>query len=251
MAEKRQFRFKIDAYTRETMPMKRLAEYLSGIAAVLGDDAHVHLVGIDEGSTVPIIQVDPEAEPKITERVHRAKNREGSADSHRAVDAINALLKKDNASAELVGPADNKILYFPGARDNAELEWPSINQPTTLYGVPVWVGGLTPLSRVTLQDGTDEHVCLTDRETAAEIGHHLYKGMLRVSGDGRWRKLPGGPWNLERYTISNFEVIKESTFDDVVQELRLVNAEWKEHADPLAELAAIRYGKGGRSNGGI
>ena len=64
MADKREYRLKISAYTRETMPMKRLAEYLSDMAILLGDEKGVHLIAVESGSTCPVILVDWEAEPE-------------------------------------------------------------------------------------------------------------------------------------------------------------------------------------------
>src|ERR1700733_6952053 len=110
MAERREYRLKINAYSPETMPMKRLAEYLADLAMLFGDESHVHLVGIEASSTCPVVLVDWEAEPKIAERVQKARNREGPEDAQRAVENINSRLKKDNASADLLNPDRSKIL---------------------------------------------------------------------------------------------------------------------------------------------
>ena len=43
MAERREYRLKIEAYAPETMPMKRLAEYLADMAVLLGDEVRCTL----------------------------------------------------------------------------------------------------------------------------------------------------------------------------------------------------------------
>ena len=43
MAEAGEFRFTIDRYTPETLPMARLAEYLSQLATLFGEKQAVHL----------------------------------------------------------------------------------------------------------------------------------------------------------------------------------------------------------------
>ena len=59
-----EYRFKIDAaYTPETMPMARLAEYIRELSTLLGNQDKVHFDRLEEGSTVPIIRVDHEAFP--------------------------------------------------------------------------------------------------------------------------------------------------------------------------------------------
>lgn len=62
----REYNFIIDAFTPETMPMARLAEYL---AVLLGNRNSVHLVGIEHGSVRPQIRVDAPDVPKIEERL--------------------------------------------------------------------------------------------------------------------------------------------------------------------------------------
>lgn len=243
MAEKREYRLKINAYSPETMPMKRLAEYISDLAVLFGEESHVHLVAIEASSTCPVVLVDWEAEPKIVERVQTARNGEGPEDARRAIENINYRLKKDNASADLLNPVNSKVLEFPGALRHEPIEWPSINQASELYGVPIWIGGRAELSNVDLLDGTTEWKCLVDRQKAIAIAQHLYTATLRVFGHGRWRKLPNGPWDLERYVIDDFEVMKPTTIEQTIDELRKVKAKWKSLPNPIASLEAIRSGE--------
>src|SRR5437870_4702198 len=67
MAERVQYRLKITAYSPDTMPMKRLAEYLADISWLFGEEAYVHLIAIEAGSTCPVLLIDDEAEPRILE----------------------------------------------------------------------------------------------------------------------------------------------------------------------------------------
>jgi len=243
MAEKREYRLKINAYSPETMPMKRLAEYIADMATLLGEESNVHLVAIEASSTCPVIMVDWEAEPKIIDRVQKARNGEGPEDARRAIENINVRLKKDNASADLINPVRSKILEFPGAKAPEPIEWPSINQAADLYGVPVWVGGRAELANVDLLDGTREWKCLADRAKAIAIAKYIYTATVRVVGRGRWRKAPNGPWDLERFVIDDFDVMKPTTFDQTIGELRSIKAKWKSLPDPLATLDEVRSGK--------
>jgi hypothetical protein len=244
MAEKREYRLKITAYSPETMPMRRLAEYLADVAIVLGEESHVHLVGVESSSTCPVMLIDWEAEPKVIDRVHKVRNGEGPEEARRAMTNINARLRKDNASADLINPQRSSVLEFPGARAEQPLEWPSINQAATLYGVPVWVGGKTEQSNIDLEDGQNEWKCVATRAKAMEIAHHLYRTTLRVNGKGRWRKTPGSTWELERFVIEDFEPMSPTGIVETIEELRRINASWKTLEDPLAKLDAIRQGNG-------
>lgn len=243
MSDKREYRLKISAYSPETMPMRRLAEYLADMALLLGEESHVHLVAIESSSTCPVVLVDSEAEPKVVERVNRARNGEGPEDAQRAIEHINARLRKDNASADLLGPQRSKLIEFPGAKAEQPIEWPSINQASELYGIPVWVGGTAELSNIDLLDGEREWKCLAERAKAISIAHHLYSAMLRVYGKGRWRKTPEGNWDLERFVIDDFDILKTSGIEQTVADLRAIKAKWKSFGDPLAMLDTIRGGE--------
>lgn len=243
MADKREYRLKINAYSRETMPMRRLAEYLADMAVLLGEESSVHLIGVESSSTCPVVLVDWEAEPKVIDRVQKARNGEGPEDARRAITSINTRLRKDNASADLIDPQRSKVLEFPGAKAEQPLEWPSINQAAELYGVPVWVGGRSELSNIDLLDGEREWKCVANRAKAILIAHHLYTATLRVYGKGRWRKTPGADWELERFVIEDFDVTKASNLEQTIQGLRTIKADWKSLSDPLGQLDAIRSGE--------
>ena len=77
----KEFRFRIDAFTPDTLPMERLAEYMTDLARMLGEPASVHFVRLDPGSTVLIQRIDEEAEPKVRHRVRTVRSGEGPADA--------------------------------------------------------------------------------------------------------------------------------------------------------------------------
>jgi hypothetical protein len=251
MAEKREYRLKIDAYSPETMPMKQLAAYLADIAVLFGQESNVHLVAIEQSSTCPVVLVDWEAEPKVIDRITRARDREGSEDAIRAIDSINSRLFKDNASADLLNPSKTKVIEFPGAKVKRPV-WPSVSQSSELYGIPIAVGGKGDPVPVHLLDGNDEHYLLAERGKAKQIAAYLFTATIRVVGSGRWRRLPSGVWDLERFVIDGFDVLKTVTFDDAVRELRAIDASWKRaNHDPLAILDEIRSGEPEEVNGSV
>jgi hypothetical protein len=252
MAEKREYRFKIDAYTRETMPMGRLAGYLADLAILFGEDSGVHLIGVETSSTCPVILVDWEAEPKVRARVNNARNRVGPEDAVEAVDSINQRLARDNASAVVLDPTRNNVIAFPGARTPRPIEWPSVNQRAELYGIPIMIGGRNDPVPVHLLDGTVEYKCVADRTRAKEIASYLFSATLRVAGRGRWRRLASGVWNLERFVIEEVAPVKFAELDHALRDLRSVPAQWKNIPDPLSELEEIRDGGAvEKPNGGI
>jgi hypothetical protein len=242
VADKREYRLKIDGFTPETMPMRGLLEYLSDIATLFGEDGHVHLIKIEQSSVSPVVLVDWEAEPKVLERLIKARNREGSEEAVRAIDNINARLRSDNTTAHLLNPAKANVIEFPGVKIPKAIEWPSINQAGTFFGVPIAVGGKNDPVPVHLQDGAIEHHLSASRGKAKDIAQHLFSSVIRATGHGRWRKMENGDWQVERFIIEDFEPVKVSDFDEAVSKLKSIDAAWKRADDPLAELEAIRNG---------
>ena len=57
-----------DSYTPATLPMWRLAEYLSDLAIVLGERDHVHFVELRDSSSAIRHAVDAPAIPKVRTR---------------------------------------------------------------------------------------------------------------------------------------------------------------------------------------
>src|SRR5688572_17934250 len=111
----REYRFKIDAYNPETMPLSRLTEYLKDLTDILGEEkANVHLLRVDEGSTVPVFAIDVEAENKIVHRLHEIE--QSSAPHHvmETVIKLNRRLRMDGATGAIISPEGNNVIYFPG-----------------------------------------------------------------------------------------------------------------------------------------
>lgn len=81
--QRRRYRFVIDeSFTPDTLAMWRLAEYMTDIADLLGEKPYVHFVQID--GAVLVQDVEHEAYPKVSTRVHDLKRGEGSPDARRA-----------------------------------------------------------------------------------------------------------------------------------------------------------------------
>ena len=56
-----------------TLPMARLAEYMTDLALILGEKEHVHFIELRESSAAVAHAIDHEAIPKVRARVHAVK----------------------------------------------------------------------------------------------------------------------------------------------------------------------------------
>jgi hypothetical protein len=248
MADATIYRFKIDAYTPTTMPMARLAEYLADLAILLGEQANVHLVDIEESSTVPVVRIDYEAAPKVLERVYRVRRGDGEAEAMAALRHLNQRLREDNGRATLRHDGA-QILEFFGRDMPQNTPIGAFNQDGTLDGVVIAVGGKRDPVPVHLDAGSVIYSkCVARRSVAKELAQHLFTDDVRVKGTGRWLVDDAGNWTLERFTIGDFEVLDSAPLASVVAKLRAApGADWDKIADPWADLNKIREGESGPS----
>ena len=237
----REYTFKIDAYTPETMPMARLAEYLRDLADMLGEQQNIHLDRIEGGSTAPVVRVEWEAEPKVRDRIRAIKNREAPEEAMKAARQIDHRLASDNATGTLVDPAGRKVYKFPG-REMVALEFGPITQAGTLQGIPIRVGGEHDPVPVHLEDGRDKFIVLARRSIAKQIAQYIFSAVVRVDGVGRWLRHIDGTWEMLSFQAANFQLIEDADIRKNISQLREVQAEWKLMNDPLGALEQIKRG---------
>lgn len=244
MSEGREYTFKINAYTPETIPMSRLAEYMSDLALLLGESASVHFVRLDVGSVRLVHKVEEAAIPKVETRVKQARSGEGPDEVVRAFRNINRRLREDNGDASLSEDVTGaEIIEFPGRRAAEEKVYGSVTQKGSVDGEVVRVGGTQEIVYVHLQAAGHLYKCTSNRTIAKTIAQYLYTGEVRAFGEGKWIRGQDGLWQLDIFKIQNFEVLNDETLSDVVYQLRhLQGNEWPSLSDPWAELDQIRNG---------
>ncbi len=233
----------IDAYSPETIPMARLAEYMQGLATMLGHEGGVHFDRLDPGSTKLVSRIDHEQVPKVTAALDALARGEGNPDALKAQEIIDRLLAGDNATGYLY--EDNnpgaKIIAFSGVSKPRPVQYGPIKQEGTLDGILVSVGGADKTIHIRLQHGDMKYSNIdTDRETARRLGKHLFEP-LRVFGTGSWLREEDGTWTLKRFKVDSFEALKTDDLRDVLDELRKIEgSEWAEQDGALATLRSLR-----------
>lgn len=238
----REYKFKIDAYTPDSIPMARLAEYLADLAVVLGNRDRVHFNRVEPGSTVPIIRVEWEAEPKVRDRLRAVKAREAPDDALKAARSIDRRLAEDNAVGVLQDPVGGKVLRFPGRELLKKLVFGPIAQVGTFQGVPIRVGGEGDPVPVHLEDGKEKHIVLARRTLAKEIAQYLFSAVVRAEGTGRWIRHADGEWELLDFKVASYKLVEDADIRKNISELQSIPAEWKKLEDPLSVLHEIKHG---------
>jgi hypothetical protein len=239
----REYKFKIDAFTPDSIPMARLAEYIADLAVVLGNRERVHFNRLEVGSTVPVIRVEWEAEPKVRERIRAVKLKQAPDDALKAARTIDRRLAEDNAVGVLQDPVGGKVLRFPGRELLKKLVFGPITQAGTFQGVPIRVGGEGDPVPVHLEEGTQKFIVLARRTLAKEIAQYLFSAVVRVEGNGRWIRHADGEWELLDFRVASYQLIDDADIRKNIAELQQIPGEWKKLDDPLSVLNEIKRGK--------
>ncbi len=236
-----EFRFKIEAFTPTTMPMVRLTEYLKELATILGEPRDVHLVAIEAGSTVPVLQVEYESIPKVQERAAAVRRGTAPRDPSVAFRRVNEMLREDNGRAVFQrGKKGARILEFPG-RDETEEGFANVRQYGSLDGEVIRVGGIRDRIWVTLEsEGKPIAGCETKKEIAKRMGKHLFEP-VRVHGMGSWTRNAEGEWGLNHFRIDDFEPLESLPLSDALATIREIPAEWGDR--PYEDVMAARRGE--------
>lgn len=238
------FSFRITAFSPETIPMSRLAEYMAQYAALMGHEVHVHFDGLKAGSTMLRSRVEAEDAPKVEQRLRAvAAQPDGSGDTAKAFQAINRLLRADNAEGTIKrAGARSTIVKFPGARQAMPERIGPIREAGQLEGLIVRVGGKdrTIHAQLVAADGEEYALVTTDREVAKELGRRLYT-TIRVLGMGTWYRTEAGEWALEHFNVREVQSVPDLSLADALEGLRAVQGSgWSSVADPVAEWQKIR-----------
>ena len=243
MSDAEEFGLKIEAYTPDTMPMERLAEYLAELAKMLGESASVHFVKLDTGSTVLVHRIEREAVPKVRARTAALRSGVGPRDSVRAYRKINRMLREDNGSAiwkQHQNDAD--IIVFPGKND-AEETVRGISQRGSIDGEVVRIGGLQNVVPIMLRcEHDDLSGCWASKTVAKALGRVLFEP-VRLFGTGRWNRNNEGLWKLDIFRVESFAALRNVSLAAALNELRAIPTTWDDGS--YTELNSLRAVEGG------
>ena len=227
-----------------TIPMARLAGYMTELAKLLGENEHVHFEGVEEGSVRALIRVEEPAAPKVRERVARVHAGDGPDDAMRAFTKLDAMLAEDNATGHLAASDGAEIIPFPGKNREPRASFGPFAQEGTLEGEIVSLRGKDETIHVILRDGPVEYSgCETTPDIGRRLSQYFRNGVIRLSGTGTWFRDGDGCWELRRFRIKAFEPLDDTPLTEVVAKLRATPGnEWDQIADPVGTLLAERHG---------
>ena len=245
MSKDRRLIFYIDAYSPDTIPMAKLADYMAAFASLLGHDNAVHFAGLEKGSTKIRARVEFEDIPKVEARLDDIRRGNLSKETAKLFQDIDTQLANDNAIGRIYVEDEDgstaEVLDFPGRNRPKTQSYGPFNQEGHLDGILISVGGKDDSVPLRLQNGDTTYTnCATTRAIARELARHLFEP-VRIQGTGRWMREASGQWSLKSFKVLSFEVLKNDSLRDSVAALRSVKRSgWKDFSDPISELNDLR-----------
>jgi hypothetical protein len=245
MSDRHEYRLRIDVFSVESLPMSRLAEYMTELARLLGEQERVHFSRLEPGSAVLVSSVENPAVPKVGERLHKVREGHGPKDAMQAYKALDTLLAKDNAIASLTAEGGAEIIAFPGRTRPKPMRYGPFREEGSLEGTVIRLGGRDESIPILLKDAEGaEYLCQTTVEISKQLASHYRGATVRVYGSGKWVREENGSWTLQQFDITRFEVIDDAPLMDVVAKLRAVEgSEWGKDA-PLGDVLNLRREEG-------
>lgn len=234
--------FRIDAFTPETLPMARLAQYLEQLAKLLGHTEHTHFVRVDPGSAQLVHRVDAVDAPKVETRLNGVRLGDAAKDALTAHRALDELLLNDNAVGTLTEAATGRIVVpFVGRSRPKLLGFPSFRQDAAIDGQVVNIGGRDNTAHAILQDGDVYHANISmRRDVARQLAKLLYGPIVRLHGSGRFDRRPDGMWNMLDFRVDRFETLDERSLSETMSALRDIAGNGLMNADAYKVLADLR-----------
>ena len=216
VAKRTEIKFRIDAHTRETLPMARLAEYMAYLAELLGSREQVHFVRLEKGSVALVQSIEEEAVGPVRERVNLAQRPDAPEEIRRPFNKLNSLLRHDSAVGRLSVLDGAEILEFQGREMPEALNFGSVSKEGSLDGELLAIGGRS--EQVPVHIGPYS-ACRATRAMAKEMAPHLFTP-VRVFGTGRWARDDEGHWSLQHFTISHFDPLDPRSLSEALGEIR-------------------------------
>lgn len=241
MSDNQEFVFELDAFTPDTLPMARLAEYLADLADLLGEKERVHFRRVGDGSAALAYDVEPVAVPKVRRRVSGARVADAMSEERRAFESIDHRLRQDASTASLIEKSTGgTILYFPGPKRDLDPQYGPFNEQGSLRGRIINVGGKRSIVNINIQDGEQVYYCEASRDLALQLAPLMFNHDIRVHGTGRHLRNADGQWEMSTFRIAHFEKLDMKPLSEVVERLRAITKRVGLDKDIIAKLGDLR-----------
>lgn len=240
-SESEEFKFEIKAYSPDTIPMGRLAQYMDVFARILANETSVHFKALQAGSTTVIARSDREAIPKVVRRLRSVNLGEAPKDAMQAIDAANDLLRDDNANGRILHGDTTQIIYFPGKEIPKPEKIGPFSEPATIKGELIRLEGEDATKHAGIKDAQGRVWSgEMSRDLAVEMREYLFEWVV-VDGIARWIRNEDGTWEVKHFHVNSCKALPKDTLEDDIKKLRSIpGSGWKTMQDPIGFIRESR-----------
>jgi len=141
---------KLNDCSPETLPMKRLGQYLAHLSDMLGAVEHVHFSAVSKGSAMLNVNIEDLHYQKVLTHVREVPNGMGAKKHLSAYRALQQLMDEDGTGGAILDNTEAQVLSF---RKRPDDEKPLVvNKSGSVRAVCIWLVVKTKPSRFDLRE---------------------------------------------------------------------------------------------------
>lgn len=227
----------LDGTKPDKLPLSRLSKYLKELSSLYGNEKFVYFDRVRKGSACLDTFVQDDHLRKVMGRISEASNSNTKGQHRGAYNRLQDLMADDGVNGRI--KCDNAVvLQFPKTT-GAQVD--TIRKRGSVQGVLYRVGGKDDTVPVRLEGANGEQLrCETDRAMASELAHYLFQN-IRVTGEGEWIRVDGGPWKLKKLKVHSYRTLKSDGFRKAMKDLRMkAKFNWEGSNSPHDDILKSR-----------
>lgn len=239
---KNKIRFVIDAFTPDTLPMSRLAEYLKQFSELLGNDASIHFDKVGKKCAALISYSDATATPKIRQRFEEIIEGTAPKPAIKSNATLYYMLLADNAIG-YIDLDESKLIEFPGRKRAPQQRIGPVRRKSIVDGQIFQIGGKDETINVHLRNPerpNETYRCEVSISLARKLAPHFLLGKVRLFGEADWyRNDTSWLMSPNSFSADDFEPLAECGLNKTIQDVRQIFVDVKSDA---ALLERLRHG---------
>lgn len=243
------YTLRIERITPKDIPSIRIARYLLYFSQILGHASSIHFLGCTPGSFNLEVSVDPAGETLVAETLDQLSRGMGTSCSIAAINKLNRLLANEDRSSGYIFEDSNpvrKIIEFKGVNVHRQEIIGPITQEGSLDGILTGIvsGKSRKIAKVHLDRGKikyNRNEIEANHDIARDLVKHLFE-YVRVFGTESRSRNESGIWQLKKFRVTNFDVLKTDDLLDVMEQMQAIEgSEWKKMEDPIGIWQEVRH----------
>lgn len=224
----------------QSIPMSKLAEYLSVWAALLGVENIPILTGVIKGSVLMPATIRPEATVQIRARLQTARYDKGAA---KLIDELEVMAARDGLKyCQIIDSTRNELLLIKPKV--APIQTPLVvSDQAEIDGVVYRISGKDDTTSVSiLEHGSNKSITFEVRNNslAQEIATHFKAAPIRAHVHGTWLRNEQGLWEPKSIYADRIEALDLTPAENILRELGALDGGWKNIEDHDAFIADLR-----------